>query len=99
MKEMGEWMATYGETIYGTRGGDVEPHPWGVSTRKGNRLFIHILDLQDASLYIPLKAKIKKATQFVDGSALTFTQDKEGVLLKLPKVPTETDYVVELLLK
>ena len=99
MKEMGEWMATYGETIYGTRGGDVEPHPWGVSTRKGNRLFIHILDLQDASLYIPLKAKIKKATQFVDGSAVTFTQDKEGVLLKLPKVPTETDYVVELLLK
>jgi len=35
----------------------------------------------------------------VDGSALTFTQDKEGVLLKFPKVPTETDYVVELLLK
>ena len=99
MKEMGEWMAQYGETIYGTRGGDVEPHPWGVSTRKGNRLFIHILDLQDSSLYIPLKAKVKKATCFVDGTAITFQQDKEGVLLKLPKVPTETDYVVELLLK
>ena len=99
MKEMGEWMATYGETIYGTRGGDVAPHPWGVSTRKGNRLFIHILDHSDASLYIPLKVKVKKATQFVDGTSIAFQQDKDGVLLKLPKVPTETDYVVELTLK
>ena len=61
MKEMGEWMQQYGETIYGTRGGDVAPHAWGVSTRKGNRLFIHVLDLKDNSLYIPLKAKVKKA--------------------------------------
>lgn len=99
LKEMGEWMATYGETIYGTRGGDVAPHPWGVSTRKGTRLFIHILDHPDASLYIPLKVKVKKATQFVDGTSIAFQQDKDGVLLKLPKVPTETDYVVELTLK
>jgi alpha-L-fucosidase len=55
--------------------------------------------LQDASLYIPLKAKVKKAVCFVDGTPVGFSQDKEGVLLKFPKVPTETDYVVELLLK
>lgn len=53
-------MDQYGETIYGTRGGDVAPHPWGVSTRKGDRLFIHVLDLKDNTLYIPLKAKVKK---------------------------------------
>lgn len=99
MKEMGEWMAQYGETIYGTRGGDVEPHVWGVSTRKGNRLFIHVLDYQDKALYLPLKAKVKKAIRFVDGTPIAFSQDKEGVLLKFPEVPTETDYVVELLLK
>ena len=99
LKEMGEWMATYGETIYGTRGGDVAPHTWGVSTRKDNRLFIHVLDLQDNSLYIPLQAKVKKAIQFVDGTAISFKQDKDGVLLKFPKVPNETDYVVELQLK
>ena len=92
-------MAIYGETIYGTRGGDVEPHPWGVSTRKGNRLFIHILDWQDSSLYLPLHVKVKKAIQFVDGTPVSFKQDKDGVLLKFQKVPTETDYVVELLLK
>ena len=99
MKEMGEWMKVYGETIYGTRNGEVEPHSWGVSTCKDNRLFIHILDLQDSSLYIPLKTKVKKAIKFVDGTSLTFSQDKEGILLKLPEVPAEIDYVVELKLK
>lgn len=60
-EKVGEWMDQYGETIYGTRGGDVAPHPWGVSTRKGDRLFIHVLDLKDNTLYIPLKAKVKKS--------------------------------------
>ena len=40
LKQVGKWMNQYGETIYGTRGGDVVPHTWGVSTRKGDR-FIH----------------------------------------------------------
>ncbi len=99
MKEMGEWMATYGETIYGTRGGDVAPHDWGVSTRKGNRLFIHILKHQDNSLFIPLTHKVVQAIQFDNQTPIKFKQDKDGVLLKLPKVPTEIDYVVELKLK
>lgn len=99
MKEMGEWMAQYGETIYGTRSGDVAPHPWGVSTRKGSRLFIHILDLQDNRLYLPLKAKIKKAFKYADKTPTAFSQDKEGALLKLSEIPAETDYVVELELK
>ena len=99
MKEMGEWMNQYGETIYGTRGGDVAPQTWGVSTRKGNRLFIHVLDWQETTLRLPLKAKVKKAVQFVDGTPVTFRQDKDGVLLTFPQVPTETDYVVELILK
>lgn len=100
LKEIGEWMKVYGETIYGTRGGDVAPHPWGVSTRKGNRLFIHILDLADDGLYLPLDAKVTGAKVFVDGTKVEYRQDKGGgVLLKLPKVPDEIDYVIELTLK
>lgn len=99
LKEVGEWMNTYGETIYGTRGGDVAPHTWGVSTRKGDRLFIHILDLKDNGLYIPMTAKVKKAVQFADKAPISFKQDSEGVLLKLPKVPDDVDYVIELIIK
>ena len=28
LAEVGEWMKVYGETIYGTRGGCIAPHPW-----------------------------------------------------------------------
>ena len=100
LKEMGEWMKVYGETIYETRGGDIAPHPWGVSTRKGNRLFVHILDLADDGLYLPLKTKVTAAKVFVDGTPVEYKQEKNGgVLLKLPKVPDEVDYVIELTLK
>lgn len=99
LKEVGQWIDIYGETIYGTRGGDVTPHQWGVSTRKGNRLFIHILDLKDNGLYIPLVAKVSKAVQFADKTPIQFKQTKQGVLLELPKVPDEIDYVIELTIK
>lgn len=100
LKEMGEWLNVYGETIYGTRGGDIAPHAWGVSTRKGNRLFIHIIDLDDDGLYLPLKAKVVDAKVFVDGTKVSYKQEKDGgVFLKLPKVPDEIDYVIELTLK
>lgn len=99
LKEVGKWLGTYGETIYGTRGGEVSPHTWGVSTQKGNRLFIHILDWQDKGIYLPMSSKVKKATLFADKTPVSFKQDANGVLLNLPQVPSDIDYIVELTLK
>ena len=50
LAEVGEWMKVYGETIYGTRGGCIVPHPWGVTTQRENKLYVHILELQDKAL-------------------------------------------------
>lgn len=80
--------------------GDIPPRDWGATTRKGDRLYIHILDLQDDSLFLPLKdCKITAAQCVNDGKRLKFIQDKDGVLLKLGTVPDETDFIVELVLK
>lgn len=99
LKAMGDWMKTYSETIYGTRGGDVSPRDWGVTTRKGNKLYVHILDLPDRGLYLPLTTqKVKSAALFKNKKPVKFIQDKEGVLLELPQVPSDIDYVVELTL-
>lgn len=43
LKEMGQWLKKYGYTIYGTRGGPFKPTDWGVSTRKGNKVYLHLL--------------------------------------------------------
>ena len=100
MREIGEWMQVYGETVYGTRGGDVPPRDWGVTTRKGDKLYVHILDLQDKGLFLPLSGqKVKSAVCFKDRRPVKFTQDKQGVLLEFDAVPADVDYVVELTLK
>ena len=96
---MGEWMKTYGETIYGTRGGIVAPHEWGATTQKGNRLFVHILNLQDSSLFLPVgNRKVKKAFDFVTGENVKMQKCEGGILLNLGNVPTEIDKVVEVVL-
>ena len=97
LKAVGEWMNQYGETIYGTRGGEVEPHPWGVTTRRDNRLFVHILDLNDQGLFLPLNNnKVKRAGEYLSRKTVKFTRVDGGIALQLSKKPTEIDYVVEL---
>jgi len=95
-KAMGDWLRTYGETIYGTRGGFITPHDWGVTTQKGNRLFVHILNLQDDALYLPMKDKqVSSAKLFIDKKPVKFTKVAGGIVLQLGRIPNETDCVVE----
>ncbi len=99
-RAMGEWLDVYGESIYGTRAGVVSPRHWGVTTQKGNRLYVHVLDYQDKALYLPVSGKkVKSARTLVDKKPVKFTQNDDGILLKFDKVPDEIDYVVELELK
>ena len=54
LKEMGQWLQKYGYTIYGTRGGPFKPTDWGVSTRKGNTIYLHILKWNGKNVQISL---------------------------------------------
>jgi alpha-L-fucosidase len=44
LEEMGDWLDKYGHTIYGTRGGPYLPADWGVTTRKDNKMYLHLLN-------------------------------------------------------
>ena len=58
---------------------------------------MHILDLKDAALFLPLSdKKVKKAVLFKDQSPVRFTKTKAGGLLEFAEVPKDIDYVVEL---
>jgi alpha-L-fucosidase len=43
LREMGKWLNHNGYSIYGTRRGPFKPSEWGVSTRKGNIIYLHLL--------------------------------------------------------
>ncbi len=99
LKAMGEWLKQYGETIYGTRGGIIAPHDWGVSTQRGNKLYVHILDCMDSSLYLPTgNRKVKSAKVFATGKPVRFTKTVDGITVNMGEAPKEIDYVLELTL-
>ena len=96
LKEMGEWMQVYGSTIRATKAGDVPVQEWGATTRRDDKLYVHILNYDRRELYLPLQCKVVKAATFADGKRVGVTKTAEGVVLTLPEVPNGYDYVIEL---
>jgi alpha-L-fucosidase len=47
LQELGKWLATYGESIYGTRRGPFPPQAWGASTARGSgqdrQIYLHVI--------------------------------------------------------
>ena len=99
LQAIGKWLNQYGGTIYNTRGGIIAPHDWGVSTQRGNKLYIHILNCMDTSLFLPTGShKVKSATIYGTNQRVNFTKTGRGITLNLNTVPTDIDYIVELTL-
>ena len=101
LREMGKWLTVNGETIYGTKGGPLSARNWGVTTQKGNKVYLHILNWHDETLTIPkLSKKVNAARLFSDKSPLKFQENNFGISVMVPKDKmNEIDTIVELELK
>jgi alpha-L-fucosidase len=99
LKEVGAWLRKYGESIYGTRGGPIGPRPWGVTTAKADRVYVHVLDWPDRALVIPRLAKPVKSVRVMGGATVPVSNVDNGLLLQLPESGrNEFDTVVEVTL-
>jgi alpha-L-fucosidase len=101
LKEMGDWLNVYGETIYGTRGGPLSSRNWGVTTQKGNKVYVHILNWQDEALVVPkFGKKIVSAKMFKDKTPVKFQENDFGVNLLVPKAKLDPiDTIIEIEVK
>jgi alpha-L-fucosidase len=98
LKEVGQWLAQHGESIYGTRGGPVAPQTWGVTTQKGNTVYVHVLDWLDVSLLLPrLPRRVKSARFLKDGSRAEYVENEDGVLLRIPARAREDEDTIAVL--
>jgi alpha-L-fucosidase len=83
---IGQWMETYGDAIYGTRGGPVRPQDWGATVTKGNKIYIHVLDYKGRAIDIAGIApdRIRSAVYFDDGSRADINRNEEGITITIP---------------
>jgi len=95
---VGEWLARYGDSIYGTRGGPIAPADWGVTTQKNDKIYVHVLHWNAKLLALsPISDSIRAARLLTDNSSVPFTQNENGIVLTLPEPsPHELDRVVVL---
>ena len=81
LKAIGQWLQVNGESIYGTRRGPVAARPWGVTTQKGNTVYVHILDWLDDELWLPMTAKVRSARVLGSNAVIRVATGKDGVQL------------------
>ena len=100
LKEIGGWLGKYGESVYGTTAGIIPPQDWGVTAMKDNLMYVHILSLNETTLFLPIKdLKAINATSLINGEKIKFKQDKNGITLFLDEIPSDINHVIKVEMK
>ena len=104
LRAVGEWLTKYGVSIYGTRGGPIPPGDWGVTTQKGDTVYVHVLNWKAPLLALPpFPRKVTSAQELIHGTKLQVAQSENGVVLPIPAADSsagarQTDRVIVLTL-
>jgi alpha-L-fucosidase len=101
LKEIGNFLSKYGESIYDTRGGSYN-ETWGGTTVSDKAIYVHILKVpSDRIINLPsVKQKISSGKYLHDNSKATFVQSVSGIRLSgISPKQNETDLIIKLSLK
>ena len=98
LQALGDWLDRYGTSIYGTRGGPITPRSWGVTTQRGDSVFVHVLDWPDGVLSLPsVGARVVRASMLRTAQRVDMTQGANGISLTLsPASRDEPDRIIVL---
>ena len=94
LREIGSWMTKYGESIYGTRGGPFKPGDYGVSTRKGKTIYLHIRTWEGDTLHLPAIAAKVVGSRVLTGGKAEVLQTADGVKVSVPKADRDPLYTI-----
>jgi alpha-L-fucosidase len=101
LKEIGEFLSKYGESIYDTRGGICD-QKWGGTTVTDKAIYVHVLKIpSDGTIQLPPDTKkVISANYLTDNTKADFTQSEKGItIMNIAGKNNETDLIIKLMLK
>jgi len=84
LRVLGAWMHTNGEAIYGSLAGPTGRQDWGVSTRKGNTVYLHLFRPAPQLTVYGWETPVHAVRALENGEVVPFRQDDAGLTLHLP---------------
>lgn len=89
LKATGKWLLQNGESIYSTTYGFIPAQPWGVTTARPGKLFLHVLDRPTSGkLLVPgCTVSVSKLYTLSGKRPLTFVKKGNDVIVDLPAFP------------
>ncbi len=102
LKQMGSWLKENGETIYGSRQGPLPPQSWGVTTKKGDKVYLHIIDENEQIYTIPgiFSEDIASLTYFGTSKKVKTEPYSKGIIITIDDANRKAyDTILELKLK
>jgi len=97
LKEVGRWMKTNGEAIYGTTASPFSRLPWGRCTTKrrpdGTTLYLHVFDWPtNGRLTVPgLRSAVRSARLLAGGKRLEVASSPEGAVIQVPETAPDAN--------
>ncbi|AYL96452.1 alpha-L-fucosidase [Mucilaginibacter celer] len=86
LQQMGAWLKKYGSSIYGTKGGPYVPNEVFGTTRKGNKIYLHIFQKKDDKIVLPNLPGISIiAATIMGGAKINYTTDASSYIIDLPQ--------------
>jgi alpha-L-fucosidase len=84
---MGNWLKTYGVSIYNTTGGYIRPQKWGCLTQKDNKIYVHPLNPSTGTITLEQfpKTKVIKAYLLKTGLPVKYTIKNSALTLAVEK--------------
>ena len=98
LKEMGTWLKLNGEAIYGTKGGPYKPNANFATTRKGDKIYLHVFKLNNGEIRLSAIPNLKiNSAHFLHGAIVKFQQTNGSIVIQLPSIlPDENCSVIVL---
>ena len=84
---VGKWTKQLGHTIYGTRGGPMQPEKWGVTTQNEKQVFLHVFEKpSNSTVFIPGSYNLSSGIWLNNGQKASIVKVNGGIQIDLSRI-------------